>query len=234
MGKWFLLQGEKVQGPFTHDEVRAEYAAGQTEENCLIWGRQHNLWQPLSTWLKTISQTEMQTTNDTVTQQLWHYAIEGESKGPMPRVELVNELKNLHHKGEILVWTKGMKAWADLFEFHDLLDEMGLNRREHPRSPINGSIVVKYDDQTIIGLLKSISPGGFGAVNLGNTLSIGQVVSVEIKSESLNSTVVVKSIVQYVSESGFYGFKFQSINMEAKAHIMEFIRRSKEPTAEAA
>lgn len=230
------MNDDKVSGPLSHDQVRAQFASGQIKEVCLIWGRSQNSWLPITKWMKdaTTQASTDTSTLSTNSQQMWHYAIDGDSKGPMPRVELVNELKSLHQKSEVLVWTKGMSAWADLFEFHDLLDEIGINRREHPRAKIDGSIVLKFNDKTIIGLLKTISPGGFGAFQLGNNLAIGQVVSAEIKSEQLNSTLSGKAVVQYTSDSGFYGFKFQGLNMEAKAYILEFIKSSKSQTKNAA
>jgi hypothetical protein len=233
--QWFINQNEKVTGPLTTDEVKARFTGGQLNNECLIWGRILESWMTLPNWMRDLTQltaaTQLQAQPSAA--QMWHYAIDGDSKGPMTRVEMINEIKNSRSSGEILVWTKGMKAWSDLYEFHDLLDEAGINRREHPRAPITGSVVVKFDAQTLIGTLKSISPGGFGATQLSAQLSIGQIVHVEIKSDSLPMPISLKSIVQYTSESGFFGFRFQNVSMEAKAHIMEYIKHTKSanPTA---
>jgi hypothetical protein len=233
MIKWFLLQEERVRGPFSTDEIKAQVAEGQIESSCLIWGRPQATWQNVSWWLKESGQMTI-THQSEIVEQKWHYALNGDSKGPFTRIELVNEMKTLRNKGEILIWTKGMKSWVDLYEFHDLLDEIGLNRREHPRAPIEGAVIVRFNDKTYVGQLKTISPGGFGAIQLNSQLAIGQQITVDIKSDQLNTPITVKANVQYGSDNGYYGFKFLGINMEAKAIIMEYIRSSKNTQEKAA
>jgi hypothetical protein len=233
MEKWFVIQNERVTGPFTSDEMKAQVADGHISAESLIWGRPLKSWTPAKTWIKELSQA-VQNAEKKVSYQMWHYAVEGVSKGPISRTDLVNEIKNLHSKGEILVWTKGMKAWADLFEFYDLIDEIGINRREHPRAHIQGSVVLKLNDQTIIGQLQTLSPGGFGATQINNQLSIGTVVTAEIRSEALGQSVTGKAAVQYLTDNGFVGFKFTAVNMETKARIHEYIRTTKVASERAA
>lgn len=234
MANWFLLQNENVTGPHTESEIQALSASSTLPGDTLVWGLPMTTWKTLSAWEKELPQLTA-STKISFSQQLWHYAVEGDSKGPMTRPELINDLKNIRTKGEVLVWTKGMKAWADLYEFHDLLDEVGVNRRDHPRAPIQGSVTVNYNENvTLLCSLKSISPGGFSATLSGNQLAIGQIVMAEIKSEKLQIPITAKACVQYSTESGLYGFKFQAINMEAKAHIMEFIKTAKSTIVNAA
>jgi hypothetical protein len=177
-------------------------------------------------WSQNLSQITSSLQQQAV-QQLWHYAVDGDSKGPMTRIELIGEIKGLRQKDGILIWTKGMKAWADLYEFHDLVDEIGLNRREHPRATVDGSVVLKVDDKTLIGKLRTLSVGGFGGSQMNTYLAIGQVVQADIKSDALGDAISVKAIVQYITDAGFVGFKFSSISMENKSRIVEFIRRQK-------
>jgi len=232
------MQKDRVSGPYSQDQVEAQYSGGQIDADCLIWGRSLTQWQSLTSWrnesarlLKTDKKKDS-SKKEEAPHQMWHYAVDGQSKGPITRVELINELKSLQLKGEILVWTKGMKAWVDIYQFHDLLDEAGLNRREHPRASLSGSVIVHREGQPdLIGILKTISTGGFGATQLDKNLAIGQIVSVEIKSESLSSYVMAKAVVQYVSESGFFGFQFQGLHQEAKSSILEYIRAEKNATA---
>lgn len=226
MAHWFLLQNEVVTGPFGAEDIRSQIISAKLPADVLVWGRPMTSWKPLAAWEKELPQLTA-TLENAVTQQLWHYAIEGDSKGPMTRAELINDLKNNRSRGEVLVWTKGMKAWSDLYEFHDLLDEIGINRRDHPRAAIEGTITLKFDDTVITGALKSISPGGFSATIDNGKLSIGQLVQSELKSNSLSIGVTAKSTVQYISDTGLYGFKFQAVNMEVKAHILEYIKNVK-------
>lgn len=224
MGRWFICKSEKVQGPLTADEIKAQVASGTLPLDCLIWGRGHKEWIALSRWIKDVGHREESVS--TVQEQLWHYAIDGTSKGPMTRAELVNEIKGIKQKDEVLVWTKGMKAWADLFEFHDLLDDVGLNRREHPRAPIHGQAILTADDgQSVIGQLKTISSGGLGVTHVGQNLKIGQTLMVEIRSAELGDSITSKATVQYVTQSGYVGFRFVSLSMENKARIMQYVKQ---------
>ncbi len=231
MAHWFLLQNEKVTGPFSDEEIKTQMTTTKIPGDALIWGRPMNAWKNLISWEKELPQL-VATMENAISQQMWHYAVDGDSKGPMTRAELINELKNSRFKGEVLVWTKGMKAWSSLYEFHDLLDEIGLNRRDHPRAHIDGAAVIKFDSTVLQAELKSISPGGFSAVLTGGgTLAIGQLIHADISSPHLGVPVSAKSTVQYVADTGLYGFKFQGVNMECKAHIMEYIKASKSEEA---
>jgi hypothetical protein len=227
MVKWFVIQQEKVTGPFHEDEIKAQVSSGLVQTTDLVWGRPLDNWTSINRWLAQLSSMTAGVENLN-SQQMWHYAVGGDSKGPMTRTELVNELKAIRNQNNILVWTKGMKAWVDLYDFHDLLDEIGLNRREHPRCKINGQIVVSFENQTFIGQLSSISVGGFGCTRLNTTLPIGQDVKVEIKSDALGDVVTAKANVQYISQDGYLGCKFATLNMEAKSRILSYVRATKD------
>ncbi len=235
MDRWFICVDENVKGPFTADEVKAMMTDGQIGESTLVWGRPQAAWIAANQWTAMLPQLVAQRSSESSSQQqLWHYAVNGVSVGPLTRAELVNELKAISQKDQILVWTKGMKSWADLFEFHDLLEEIGLNRREHPRSSISGAAVVRFDDKTLLGQLKTVSPGGVGVSNLDSRLAIGQVVSIEIKSEELGEPLSMKALVQYSTDAGFYGFKAQSLSMEAKSRIIAYVKRKQTDSTRAA
>lgn len=235
MSHWFICHNENVVGPFTVDEIKDQVHQGLLGQECLVWGRGQGDWVSVGNWIKLSDSYQASEVQNHRPEQMWHYAIEGDSKGPMSRGELILELSNIRNKDQILVWTKGMTAWADLFEFHDLLDELGLNKREHPRAPIRGAVVITPEDGApIIAQLKTVSAGGVGATNVNQSLSMGQNVTLEIKSDSLNETISVKAQVQYVTELGFVGFKFQSISMEAKSRILQYLRSAKGPAQQAA
>jgi hypothetical protein len=226
MAQWFVSKSENVKGPFSGDEIKAQVSGGTLPLDCLIWGRGQKDWIPLSRWIKDAGTQNDATATPASQEQLWHYALDGASKGPMTRAELVNDIKALKQKDEVLVWTRGMKAWADLFEFHDLLDEVGLNRREHPRAPIHGQGIIKIDDtHTIIGQLKTISTGGTGITQVLEPLAIGQTVSIEIRSNELGDSITAKAVVQYITQAGYVGFKFSSLSMENKARIMQYVKQ---------
>ncbi len=235
MRTWFITLKEQTKGPFSQDEIKSLLNDGSLPLDCQIWGRGQTDWVMASNWMTKPSSTTADASN-AKQEQAWHYAVQGVSKGPMPRAQLVAELRATHKKDEVLVWTKGMKAWADLFEFHDLLDEIGLNRREHPRAAIDGQVILRLEDgKTIIGQLKTISPGGFGVGNIIEPLSMGQIVNVEVRSPLLGGDpITTRATVQYVTDTAFIGMKFVSVSMENKSRILEYLRHSESAAQRAA
>jgi hypothetical protein len=226
MGHWFVVKQEIVTGPLSSSEVQGRFANGTFDSECLIWGQDRTQWESFPQWnasASTINSLSDEAKNSKVSQQ-WHFAVDGNSKGPMNREELINELKTLRHKDEVLLWTKGMKSWADLFEFDDLVEEIGMSRRAHPRVTIAGSLVVKDGENTFLGTLKSLSQGGFGAQQMTTSLAIGQIANVELRIEGIVDPIVTRAMVQYVSDQGVTGFRFDTINMEAKARVMDIIK----------
>ena len=229
MPNWFICHNETVRGPFTTDDIKTQLSSGILDLDATIWSRGQTEWSKVSTWSKQAhNEPENSGAERGKQEQLWHYAMQGQSKGPMPRAQLINEIRSIQQKDEILVWTKGMKSWADLFEFHDLLDEIGLNKREHPRATISGQAVLTTEDGTsIIAQLKTVSPGGAGVDQIFTSLSIGQTVTLEIKSPTLGEEAITsKATVQYVTDASFVGLKFVSLSMENKARILQYVRGS--------
>jgi len=222
MAHWFLYHNEVVSGPFSTEEVKSLAAQRQVEESSLIWGRLQKEWKPLRWWMVELPSLLSRHT-EVKDSRLWHYAQEGNSHGPFTRDDLITRLKDVELDQNVLVWTKGMKAWAPIFEFHDLLDEIGINKRQFPRAEIEGRVTVKLPTKAVEGVLITISEGGFGANGLTD-MSIGQVVSVEVISDAFYDTIHAKAEVRYITESGYVGFKFQHINMESRGAIIQYVK----------
>jgi hypothetical protein len=222
--KWFVQSGDRIEGPLTTDEVQTRVHTGQMNPNYMIWGPGAEEWQRISTWSQNIdgmagTMTMIEPVNDT-----WHYASGGQSKGPMTRENLISQLRTVGNIGEVMLWTKGMKEWAPLFEFHDMLTELGINKRIFPRAELSGKDVIKTAGQTLIAPLFSISEGGFG-VQLDGGLVSGETCEVEIQSPSFREPLHVKADVRY-SSGGVIGFKFNQLSVETKGSIIQFIRQT--------
>ena len=126
-----------------------------------------------------------------------------------------------------------MKAWAPIYEFTDLLDEIGMNKRQFPRSTIDGKVRVKLGTHEIEGQLLMISEGGFGADQLEN-ISIGQTLQVELVSDAFYEPIPVKVDVRYITEAGYVGFRFQNLSMENRSAIIQYVRSSTKTAIRAA
>lgn len=222
MLQWFVLKNEKVTGPFSTEDVKTLAVQGQVQDADLIWGRLQTEWKPLAWWMVELPNLLEQDKAAKDNRQ-WHYALAGASFGPFSRDDLLKTLKSLPQVHDVLIWTKGMKAWAPIHEFNDVLDAIGINKRQYPRADIAGSVVVKVGTKTITGKLLTISEGGFGADSLQD-LVVGQVISVELNCDAFYDPVHAKAEVRYMSESGYIGFKFQSLNNESKGTIVQYVK----------
>ena len=224
MTKWFIAKNEEVSGPYSTEAVQAKVSQGSILGDDWIWSRNLNSWKTISWWLCELPNLAKQDLKPEE-EEVWHYAVNDNSFGPLSRVQLISELYQLPNQKGILLWTKGMKAWTPVYEFFDIMDEIGVNRRQFPRASINGNVVVKVDNQTILGKLSTISEGGFGVSGV-TQLSSGQHVHAEIKTPHFPNSIHIKAVVQYATSRGFVGFKFENIHMEAKSSIIEYVKGS--------
>jgi hypothetical protein len=154
----------------------------------------------------------------------WHFAYKGKSHGPFSKDALAMELKSFNNLGEVMIWTKGMKEWAPLFEFHEILNAIGVNKRQFPRAELSGQAVIKTVDATLIGRLVAIGEGGCGIIVEGGLVP-GQPVTLELQSSVFREVLSAKAEVRYVSGQ-VAGMKFTNMSMEDKGAIISFVRQS--------
>lgn len=220
---WFVQKDDSVDGPLSTEDVQQRLQSGLLHPQCTIWGKGLDSWISVNSWqqelphLATNSQVE-------IIPEMWHYARAGKSLGPYPKHQLVEELKNLESLAEVMIWTKGMKEWAPLFEFHDLLNAIGVNKRQYPRSELAGRAVIKTSESTLIGQLVTVSEGGCGII-VDQGLVPGQAFTLEMQSPSFRETLHAKAECRYISE-GVAGIKFTHISMETKGAIIQFVKQS--------
>jgi hypothetical protein len=219
--KWFVQTNDIVDGPFSTEDVQARLQGGDFAKNSLIWGPGTDSWQNMTTWLQSLTGLQSSGPSEMMF-EAWHFAVAGQSRGPMSREQMINEIKNLGG-GDVMVWTKGMKEWAPLFEFHDLLNEVGINKRQFPRAELAGKAVIRSNGNVLIAPLLSISEGGFG-VALENGLVSGESVTAELQSQVFREALHVKADVRYVGQ-GVIGFKFTQVNVETRGAIIQFIKQ---------
>ena len=220
--KWFVQQNELVIGPLTSEDVQTRLRAGQVLPIHLIWGRGLDQWFTVKAWTADPSLTVQSAQEPTPA--TWHYADSGQSHGPLLREELIQNLKNVDSLGSVMLWTKGMKEWAPLFEFHDILTEIGVNKRQFPRTDLTGKAVLKGDGATLVAPLVCISEGGFG-VQLDSGVVAGQVLTVELHSPAFREILHAKAEMRYGGQ-GVIGMKFTQVSPEAKGAIIQFVRQS--------
>ncbi len=224
MSQWFTVHQNKVLGPYSTDQVRLMVNNGSVSAEHRIWGALAERWMKSTIWIREVEKLESRVKAERNV-QLWYYAINTETTGPLEKSEMIRHLKEKRNsQKEIRVWTKGMKSWASLFEFYDIMDEIGISRRQYPRSPIEGRVIARWEDQTAIGTMQAIGEGGFGVNGLIG-VQPGQVISVELQCPQLIETIRVKAEVRSTGDN-FTGCRFVSISPEQKSLIIQYVRNS--------
>lgn len=219
--QWFLNQDEEISGPFSTEEIQHQISLGISPE-ILIWGRSQEDWKTLSWWKQSLPHL-LKSGSRHIKEEVWHLAHQGKSQGPLSRKELIESLKQMDSQQDVMLWTKGMKAWLPLFDFHDVMEELGIGRRKSPRAQLSGTVTISGGLVAGIGQLRSISEGGLGVVGIPGGVP-GQELSLEINADTLGEPIRAKAEIRYVTESGYYGLKFTQISMEAKSSLIDYIR----------
>ena len=224
MIKWFVYHNEEVLGPFSTEKIQEKSSNGQFRPEFLIWSCAQPQWSTLRDWKEDLPQI-LNEYEASIQKQLqhWYYTNEGKSHGPMPKEKLIKQVLQVENKQAITLWTEGMSSWRSIFEFNDILTEVGLNRRTHPRADIEGKATIKVDGQIHMAQLRTISPGGCGLTHTTN-LSVGQRMHIEIQSEHFFAPLKATAEVRYISQIGFVGVKFEQIHMESQSAIIEYIK----------
>ena len=223
--KWFVQIDDQVDGPLTSQEIQSRLQTGQLAAHHLVWGAGMEQWRNVSWWTRESQFVAAETSVSETVREVWHYALNGESKGPFQREALIDDLKKLGSLGDVLLWTKGMKEWAPLFEFHDILTSIGVNKRQFPRADINGQVTMKTNTgTTLVAPLLTLSEGGMG-VQLEEGVTSGMSVNLEITSPAFRAPLHAKADVRYVA-NGITGLRFSNISPENKGAIVSFVRQS--------
>ena len=206
------------------EKVREMSSQGAIRPDFLIWSCAQSHWSTLAQWEKKLPQI-LEEYENTINKYLqnWYYMYEKESYGPFPKKQLIEKISKIKRKKEVALWTEGISSWLNIFEFKDILSEVGINRRAHPRVDVEGTVIIKVDGQTHLAQLKTISAGGCGLTQATH-LSVGQRMHIEIQSKHFMAPLKAIAEVRYISKSGFVGIKFEQIHMESQSAIIEYIK----------
>ena len=156
--------------------------------------------------------------------EAWHYALAGQTYGPYNHAELIHELETADPLHEVALWTRGMREWAPIYEFHGILSDLNANKRSFPRAELDGDVVLTADGLTYHAQILTISEGGLG-VRLESPPPPGQMCVCEVQSPHLGKAFTCKVDVRF-SVGGVTGLRFTEVTEEAKNKIGEFVRQS--------
>lgn len=223
--KWFTVLNEKVEGPYTTEVLKRKIETGDLSSDSLVWGPLQLGWKPLSWWQQALPHLKSIHT-EIVSPEEWYMVKDGRRSGPMTREQLITQLGQMADNQEliarVLVWAKGFKQWTPVAELHELMNDLGLDQRKHPRARAHGRVTISFQGQTYSSSLKSISEAGLGAEPIPMVYA-GEEVQISIESEELGSEISAKAEVRYANSSNL-GLRFLALNSENKASIVSYIK----------
>ncbi len=225
--KWFYLHQEQVKGPFTPTEVEKEVADGNSAAIAKFWSRGKPSWLTYSQFKQELVKDKeqekvgLQKENE----RLWKVKENDLELQPMTYDTLLNFLKDKKNLANILLWTEGYQNWQEVYHIEKILDELGINRRQHPRVPVTGKIHLEMENGDLFEAeLNMISQGGFGVAST-NSLSIGELVRATIISPELKTNIHCTAEVVVINPQGGAGFTFINISDESRSSIISYVKK---------
>ncbi len=225
---WFLYSSidKKVSGPFVSDDVHRKLSAGEITPDCNIWWKGQREWLSVHTWISS-GEKLLKSQKEKSNSAIWYLDLGGEPTGPLTQSEMIDSLRGHQNFNRIRLWTVGMKTWKSIFEFSEVMDALGVSRREHTRAPLIANVQLnRAGDSEISIVLKAatLSIAGVG-LNNANSLIKGEELQIMIKSDEFSAPIRARVIVIYVSSNGNAGLKFQQLQPESQSIIYDYIRK---------
>lgn len=224
---WFICINEEVTGPFPTDKVLS--FSSEEEFNSIqakVWGSQLDHWLKYDNWVNSHQEIINNKSKPKPKNLIWYFAQNSQSApvGPFNKTTLIEKVAEIESKDQVLIWAKGMEAWASLFEFNDILDSLNISRRKHPRAPLTGQVILKDEQgQDYIGKVNIISPGGCGVTNVAG-LKMGDIYQIEIKSSAFYNTITAVGKVLHEAGPNSYGIRFEKIHVESQSTIISYLK----------
>lgn len=220
--KWFVLKNEQVLGPLSAEEIEKDFLH---LENIFIWGKNFPEWINISKWKNKFHQLQKEKLEKPIEESEWKLRVEGKESSLMKFDEMIDYLKSMKDLNNIEVCNERSKKWKDLFAVPQIIDELGVTRRAHPRVPIIGSLHCESHAKGTFDIkVIAISEGGMGVVEAKN-LRIGDRFKGTLDSPNLFSKVVSQCEVLYVGKDGYVGLKFVGLPLEFKTQLIEYVNK---------
>jgi len=218
---WFILSEGQVTGPFSFEEVQSE-STGKKEP--LIWGKGQSEWLSPVKWRELLKDAPEAPALRHDPDSLWYVRISKEESKPQRYNDLISYLKGLNDLSEVEISTNQGKDWKEIYAYQNLVDDLGVSRRSHPRVPIVGTLTCEGPRGDFTARVISISEGGLG-INDAKNLDIGDRFPAVLNSQNLYSTIHCTCEVVYVGTDGYAGIKFVNLADEFKSSIIEYVKK---------
>ncbi len=227
---WFVHSSDVVSGPFDTKGVQEQLSLGNFNANCFIWWKGQREWIPIQLWEAQLSQI-LQSEDQKSQTSVWYVDTSGSPIGPLTQGEMLAHLRGMRNLGKVRLWTVGMNKWANLFELHDIMDQLGMSRRENARAPLMGAVAVSRlaeDAQPMLARAASISIAGIG-INDAHGLTKGDTVQLVLRSAEFPNPIRMQATTVYVTPQGYAGLKFTSVHPETQSLLFDYVKRFSPP-----
>lgn len=225
---WFIYTNEVVSGPFETKAVQDQLTNGSLSAGSFIWWKGQREWMPIHLWQNQLNQI-LTNEDEKTNSRVWYIDLGsgGQPAGPMTHSEMLAHLRGITNLSKIRLWTVGMPKWTSLFEMSDVVDQLGMSRREHDRAPLMGTVAITAIGgvaTTTITRAASISAGGMG-ISDAQGLTRGDEVQIVIKSPEFTNPIRVLAEVVYVTSQGHAGLRFQHLHSETQSIIFDYVKK---------
>ena len=227
---WFIYDAEIVTGAYATEQVKGDIMSGRWSPVTQIWWKGSKEWMSIDKWYQHLDEI-IEANRQQGQQPVWYAEKHGQQHGPMTKIDLIDLLKKLGEVKQVRLWTIGLNHWTNIFEFHEIIEAIGMSRRNYDRAPIVGKVIIQKNGESFERPLASVSGGGLGLRESGNLIA-GETVTVAIQSSLLVNPVRASARVMYVEPTGYAGLQFQNIHIESKTTLIDYVNQFRnDPTS---
>ncbi|MBO9665187.1 MAG: PilZ domain-containing protein [Bdellovibrio sp.] len=218
---WFILSEGQVTGPYEPSEVEGKVSSYKDPQ---VWGRGHGEWMTVARWRQYLKETPTVTPIAADQSRNWVVRVDGRPRDVMKYTEMIALLKTMTDFTPVDISSDGGQTWKEVYAVQQVVDDLGISRRSHPRVPIVGTLEFDRGTDTLKCRVISISEGGLG-VNDAGSLKIGEKFFAILTSPNLYVTVSTTCEVVYVGNDGYAGLRFVGLPEEFKSSIVEYVNK---------
>ncbi len=229
---WFILSNEKISGPYKASEVLEELTQGQWYE-ARFWAKGKSYWMTENQFREEVSNQKKENELYQSKAPTWFLKEINTQLGPFNYDELIQFLKKKPNYKSILVSQNSATEWKEVYQIESIMDKLGVNRRKHPRIPIDGMVTI------LDGLLRgqkvpltTLSQGGLGMKELKG-FSIGEKIKGVFSGPQLKTPIHFQGEIIFIQSTiGNFGIKFTNISAEGTSQIIAYIKQFVEANPE--
>lgn len=245
MSKWFLQVSGRIKGPYSNESMQSALAQiSETQlPNAFFWKRGLTEWMRAHKWRADIAvqsipteqtaraQTEIfkessvKTNPASEAPTTYRVQVNFVDQPVMNKTDLLSFISKQKDLTKIAIQNPQTKEWTDVYGFPDIVERLGISRRKNSRVPILAQFSGTAKGQTELSAkIVTISEGGMGFTEVFN-LQIGDQVEGQLVSPHFFQPINIIADVIYSGLDGYIGLKFTDINDEARAAIIEYVKK---------